>query len=154
MGKFIKKIVRKWAFCAICTSFRVKNILLRQSTSFGHSATGHPAILLNMQLYNHEQHMMCAGVWGGAGDLHQQAGGPWPGQPRLRALCPGGHRLLSGQRQLVGGEIFLVNVKYFSAGAGATPGPGPEAGDPPAGLSAQQRHRSGGFKHCQVSGGE
>ena len=55
---------------------------------------------------------------------------------------------------MVGGEIFLVNVKYFSAGAGAAPGPGPEAGDPPAGLSAQQRHRSGGFKHCQVSGGE
>ena len=55
---------------------------------------------------------------------------------------------------MVGGEIFLVNVKYFSAGAGAAPGPGPEAGDPPAGLSAQRRHRSGGFKHCQVSGGE
>ena len=55
---------------------------------------------------------------------------------------------------MVGGEIFLVNVKYFSAGAGAAPGPGPEAGDPPAGLSAQRRHRSRGFKHCQVSGGE
>ena len=55
---------------------------------------------------------------------------------------------------MVGGEIFLVNVKYFSAGAGAAPGPGPEAGDPPAGLSAQRRHPSGGFKHCQVSGGE
>ena len=51
-------------------------------------------------------------------------------------------------------KYFLINVKYFSAGAGAAPGPGPEAGDPPAGLSAQQRHRSGGFKHCQVSGGE